>query len=338
MTLVERLVRCPSPSGQEGGLAHLLVTEMEARGLHAFLDEVGNAIGVIGSGPTQVYLIGHMDTVPGDLPVSITNGKLYGRGSVDAKGSLAAFVEAAAASKGTSDLTLTVIGCTEEETSSKGARHVLEAYPAPDYVVIGEPSGWDAITRGYKGSCSVHCVLTKPLAHRGAPTTTVAEDAVAFYRALCEAYPERGTGFGVVSIKLVSFNTNQDEKYERGELSLDVRTPPLFDLDAFRKVVAEVSGEADVEISQYTQPVLADKRNALVRAMMASIRAQGGTPRFKRKTGTSDMNLLQAWECPIIAYGPGDSSLDHGPDEHIDIIEYREGIAVLTGALAFLGG
>ena len=268
----------------------------------------------------------------------VEDGKLYGRGSVDAKGSLAVFVEAAAAFKGSSALTLTVIGCVEEEASSRGARHVMQAHPAPDFVVIGEPSGWDAITLGYKGSGTVRYVLKKPLTHRGAPTTTAAEDAVAFYHALCGAFPERGTGFAEVSINLVSFNTYQDGVCERAELSLDVRTPPFFDLGVCRQVVAEVSGEADVEITQYTPPVLAGKRNALVRAMLGSIRAQGGTPRFKCKTGTSDMNLLQAWACPIIAYGPGDSSLDHGPDEHIDIHEFCKGIAVLTRALATLGG
>jgi len=338
LTLVERLVRCPSPSGQEGELAHLLIAEMEARGLRARSDDVGNAIGVIGSGPIQVYLVGHMDTVPGDLPVRVEEGKLYGRGSVDAKGSLAVFVEAAAAFKGSSILTLTVIGCVEEEASSRGARHVMEAYPAPDFVVIGEPSGWNAITRGYKGSGSLCYVLRKPRTHRGAPTTTAAEDAVAFYHALCEAYPERGAGFTEVSINLVSFNTYQDGIHERAELSLDVRTPPLFDLGVFRQVVAGVSGQADVEVTQYTPPVLVGKRNALVRAMLGGIRAQGGMPRFKCKTGTSDMNLMQAWACPIIAYGPGDSSLDHTPDEYIDIHEFRKAIAVLTRALATLGG
>jgi LysW-gamma-L-lysine carboxypeptidase len=42
------------------------------------------------------------------------------------------------------------------------------------------------------------------------------------------------------------------------------------------------------------------------------------------------------WVCPIVAYGPGDSSLDHTPDEHIDVREFRWGINVLARALETL--
>jgi LysW-gamma-L-lysine carboxypeptidase len=73
------------------------------------------------------------------------------------------------------------------------------------------------------------------------------------------------------------------------------------------------------------------KNNELVRAMLAAIRSQGGEPRFKKKTGTSDMNVAaEAWAgVPIIAYGPGDSKLDHRPDERLDLEEYRRSIRVL---------
>jgi LysW-gamma-L-lysine carboxypeptidase len=36
------------------------------------------------------------------------------------------------------------------------------------------------------------------------------------------------------------------------------------------------------------------------------------------------------WDCPIIAYGPGDSSLDHTPDEHLPLVEYEQAVRVLT--------
>ncbi|MEJ2737953.1 MAG: M20/M25/M40 family metallo-hydrolase [Anaerolineae bacterium] len=74
-----------------------------------------------------------------------------------------------------------------------------------------------------------------------------------------------------------------------------------------------------------------------MRAMLRAIRAEGGRPRFKLKTGTSDMNIVgPAWGCPIIAYGPGDSSLDHTPYEHIEIEEYLRAIDVVEGALQTL--
>ena len=46
------------------------------------------------------------------------------------------------------------------------------------------------------------------------------------------------------------------------------------------------------------------------------------------------MNVVgPAWHCPIVAYGPGDSSLDHTPNEHLDLAEYRQAIAILTRVL-----
>jgi LysW-gamma-L-lysine carboxypeptidase len=56
------------------------------------------------------------------------------------------------------------------------------------------------------------------------------------------------------------------------------------------------------------------------------------------KTGTADMNVVAPhWpQTPIVAYGPGDSSLDHTPHEHIDLTEYLRAIEVLTATLQIL--
>jgi LysW-gamma-L-lysine carboxypeptidase len=49
------------------------------------------------------------------------------------------------------------------------------------------------------------------------------------------------------------------------------------------------------------------------------------------------MNVVgPVWGCPIVAYGPGDSRLDHTPDEHLDLAEFQRAIAVLAEVLAGL--
>ncbi|TLN07064.1 acetyl-lysine deacetylase, partial [bacterium] len=69
------LVARYSPSGQERAVVEWLVGRMRALGYErAFVDEAGNAVGVIGSGPRQVVLLGHIDTVPGELPVRVEGG------------------------------------------------------------------------------------------------------------------------------------------------------------------------------------------------------------------------------------------------------------------------
>lgn len=97
--------------------------------------------------------------------------------------------------------------------------------------------------------------------------------------------------------------------------------------------------EGELVLDLGDPPFEAERNTPVVRALLRAIRAQGGTPRFKLKTGTSDMNVWgPAWGCPIVAYGPGDSALDHTPHEHIDIGEFLRGVDVLTGALELLGG
>ena len=73
------------------------------------------------------------------------------------------------------------------------------------------------------------------------------------------------------------------------------------------------------------------KSNALVRAFVSAIRGVGGNPTFKLKTGTSDMNIVgPQLSCPVVAYGPGDSSLDHTPFERLSLAEYATAIEVCT--------
>ncbi len=83
--LLTELLRVYSPSGKEAAVSNILVKEMQKLGFRAKKDAAGNAIGEIGQGEPTILLCGHMDTVPGKIAVRIENGKLYGRGAVDAK-------------------------------------------------------------------------------------------------------------------------------------------------------------------------------------------------------------------------------------------------------------
>src|SRR5581483_10748345 len=81
----------PSVSGEERAVAEYFVSQMRTLGLESHVDAAGNAVGAAGAGP-EIVLLGHIDTVPGEVPVRIEDGKLYGRGAVDAKGPFATFV------------------------------------------------------------------------------------------------------------------------------------------------------------------------------------------------------------------------------------------------------
>src|ERR1700682_6288162 len=144
----------PSRSTQERELGQWLVSRLRAMGFAARRDEVGNVIAFWGSGPREVLLLGHMDTVPGFIPVRREGSRLFGRGAVDAKGPLAAAIIAVARQPAGANCRFTIIGAVEEEGSSRGARHLVNRRP-PDQLVILERSGWEAVTLGVKGNLNV---------------------------------------------------------------------------------------------------------------------------------------------------------------------------------------
>ena len=138
------LVGIASPSTHEADAARLLVDWMVQHGYQqAFIDDAGNAVGIIGSGTRDAVLLGHIDTYGGNFPVWCEGDLLYGRGAVDAKGALCTFAAAAAQAQLAPDVRLIVIGAVEEEAaSSKGAHYAATQYQ-PELCVIGEPSQWD---------------------------------------------------------------------------------------------------------------------------------------------------------------------------------------------------
>jgi LysW-gamma-L-lysine carboxypeptidase len=332
---LKRMIEFYSPSGQEAPLASFLVHEMTRRGFQAHLDEAGNAIGRIGNGARKVYLVGHMDTVSGEIPVRLEDDKLYGRGAVDAKGSLAMFIEAASLFKAHNALSITVIGCVGEEAESKGAKHLISSRQhQPDFVIIGEPSGWDSITLGYKGSVNLVCRLSQERHHGGHAEPTAAERAVEIYQQIKARFSSESFGFETANLKLISLNTHHSGLDECADLKLNLRTPLHFDFGSLHTFIESLPKNIDVEMGETTPAIKADKQNPLVRGFLRAIRAQNAQPTFKVKTGTSDMNLLgPAWNVPILAYGPGDSSLDHTPHEHLVIEEYKKSVSVLQKAL-----
>ncbi|HUG14759.1 MAG TPA: [LysW]-lysine hydrolase [Thermomicrobiales bacterium] len=337
--LLEGLVSIPSVSGDEAAAVSWLCGHMDALGFSASIDGAGNAVGARGNGGSELLLLGHIDTVSGDIPVRIEDGILHGRGAVDAKGPLAAFVAAAARATLPDGVRVTVIGAVGEETfGSPGATWLCQHYPAPDAVIIGEPSGWDGIVLGYKGSLGMTATIRRPLTHSAGPEMTAPEAAFRFWLRLTAwlAGQNNGAapGFETLDATLRGIDSGHDGLYEWATLQATFRLPPGVDSAWLREQVTAFSGEAQLEWQHNAEAYRTDKRSPLVAPFMGAIRAAGGTPRLKVKTGTSDMNLVgPAWNCPAIAYGPGDARFDHTPNEQITLAEFELGVDVLARAI-----
>ncbi len=338
--LLEGLVSIPSRSREEARAVDWLCQRMTDLGFAAGPDGAGNAVGTIGGGPLEIMLLGHIDTVPGEIPVEIRDDALYGRGAVDAKGPLATFVAAAARAKLTEGTRVTVVGAVEEEVmSSRGARWLIDSLSLPPAaVIIGEPSGWDSVVIGYKGSIAVRYTVSCPISHSAGPESTAGELAVAFWNRLaawCSGQNDGAeTGFNTIDPTLNAINTATDGITGTAELQVGLRLPPSTGPDDVIPLLKSMAEGGVVEVSVNAAAFRSDKRSPLVSAFLAGIRSQDGTPRIKVKTGTSDMNLVgPAWGCPIVAYGPGDSRLDHQPDEHVMLEDVERATGVLTSVI-----
>ena len=342
VALVGGLVAIPSMSRSERDAVEWLVERMRERGFRASIDEAGNAVGEIGDGPVHVVLLGHIDTVPGEISVRIEDGELVGRGAVDAKGPLAAFV--AAASEPVDGLRVTVVGAVEEESpTSKGARY-RATLPAPDWCVIGEPSGWDGVTVGYKGRLVLGVSLSRDARHGASPGPTVAEEALGVWSRIKDAATRRTADarpFQRLDCRLEGMRAGVgDGLVERAELRIGYRVPPgvaTAELeDRVQELAAEYDGDADVAVEHIAseEPARTARSTPLAAAFARSISAVGGQTTFKEKSGTSDMNvLLPVWGCPMVAYGPGDARYDHTPTERLALADYARSIAVLRAVL-----
>jgi len=385
ISLLQGLVAVPSLSRNEGAASEWLVAQMKELGYaRAYVDEVGNAVGELGAvdATRTIMLLGHIDTVPGNIPVRIEESPkgpiLYGRGSVDAKGPLASFA-AAGAMVGTAwaeahNMRLIVVGAVEEEAAtSKGARHIRDSFngkenPIPDACIIGEPSSWERVTLGYKGRILIEAEAAQPMAHTAGPEAGVATVGVDLWNWV-SAYADRFNAgkpkmFDQLLPNLRVVNTSTDEAMnDRVRVQIGIRLPLGFDADAFTDelvnwAAARVAsplprqhGESWVEqtlalngpmtnLTLYFhahEPAWRGDRNTfLVRSFLGAIREVSPEirPSFVVKSGTSDMNVVgPAWQCPILAYGPGDSALDHTPNEHLLLDDYWRAVQIVAAAL-----
>lgn len=339
------LVSQYSPSGQERNAVDWLVARMKLMGYDdAFIDDAGNAVGVMGSGSKQVVLLGHIDTVPGDIKVEQIDNLLYGRGSVDAKGPLACFVDAVAKVEDKDGWQFVVIGAVEEERNSEGARFVVDLYK-PDFAIIGEPNQWDRVALGYKGSAWANVTVKRGQAHTASGEETAAEAAVDVWLKI-KAYvdlfnADKPKVFDKLLLTLRGMESDSDDFEQWTRLKIGVRLPVEVSPDDWYGKLEEIiteghlQGDCQLERVGFAVPAWGCEKNTkLVRSFLSGIRSQDGEPRFVYKTGTADLNIVApVWQCPAVVYGPGDSSLDHTPNECVELEDYRKAVNVLSATL-----
>ncbi len=345
ISLLCELVRTPSVSGSESAAALVFARVAAQWGFEAHVDEVGNAVAlrrarVEDDSTKEVVLLGHIDTVPGEIPVRVEDRVLHGRGSVDAKGPLCAMLAAAARTNLPGNVRVRVVAAVGEETPySPGARYIAASL-RPNACIIGEPSHVDGVTLGYKGRLVMTATVRRECGHSSGPDGSASDTMLAFWQtcaAKCAAINEGRMGaFEQVQSTVQSMSSSSDGLVSQATLVGGFRLPRWITPHELELVFTSLSTEYGVAVSfQGHESAYASDRNDLVaRSLSTAIREEGMRPHPKLKTGTSDMNVVSpVWRCPIAAYGPGDSSLDHTAHEHLSLDEFLRSIRVLTLAI-----
>ncbi len=167
VVLTKKLVEISSVSGNESELA-VFISEILSRDFEVQKQRVGNACNIIATrGNPRIILNTHLDTVPGKVAITEDEMYLTGRGSCDAKGSMAAMILSAieSAKEGMTDFGLVFDVC--EETDFSGVKEAL-ALVKPEVVVIGEPTNREMVI-GQKGLLGIKIVCKGKSAHGSTP-------------------------------------------------------------------------------------------------------------------------------------------------------------------------
>ncbi|MFH0749161.1 MAG: M20/M25/M40 family metallo-hydrolase [Candidatus Bathyarchaeota archaeon] len=349
VNLLKEMLEVYTPTGHETKLAQFLFERMKILELEPYIDEAGNVIGEFGEGTPTILFCGHMDTVEGKLPINLKEGRLYGRGAVDAKTSLAAMVMAASnLIKSNFTGKLIVAGVIDEEGEGRGIKQLIKDGIKADYAVFGEPSGVNQITVAYKGSLHIKVSVQTITGHSSAPWLfdNAVEKAFEIYKLLRTidfSSERKDSRFYSLSSCLtkIAGGTSSSRIPSKCSLHIDFRIPPLISTGDVFNEIRRIGNEYElqhpkvglrIEALDSCEPYETSTNSLLIRSLSWAIRMIRGKPAtWVRKTGTSDMNIYGASiKIPIVAYGAGESILDHTNNESINLKEYGDSIQVLN--------
>ena len=313
MKLVEftrSLVDIDSTTGREAEAGGWLVSELRALGYQVTEQPVAdgrhNILATLD--PPVVVLSTHYDCVPPYFPSSVRDGRLYGRGTCDAKGILAAQVAAVERLRAGGERRVGLLFVVGEERGSDGAA-VANAHPAGSkFLINGEPtdSRLATFTRGVlrlrlrAAGRAAHSALPE----RGESAIDKLLDALVRLRGIeLPADPQFGRTFFTIGLIEGGIAPNVISPHASAEVLFRTIGPPEDILSRVRALEPLVSIEEILRVPEQRLQTIED----------ADI--ESTVCRF-----TTDLPLLGRWGAPLL-FGPGSILVAHTAEEHIDIAE-----------------
>ena len=381
IALLQRMIQAPGGSGEEGGCARVVAEQMQAMGYHyVHVDEYGNVVGMIrGSGSGSVLFDAHMDTVPADpaqwthppFAGTVVGDRIYGRGTSDMRGALAAAIYAVgllARDPGDAG-TIWVCGSVIEETAEgHGLLPVLRRFN-PAHVVIMEATAL-RVNHGQRGRGELVIETQGRPAHSANPQVGV--NAVVHMARAIEALRLDGRPLGadpLLGEAIMVVTDIHSEPYPglsvvptRCRITVDRR---LLVEDTVHSVGAEVQAALDalaagdpafrgtVQVATGNQGTYTGRQiphqkwapawktpaeHPLVSTAVAALRAIGQSPELGTYSFcTNGSGSAGTLGIPTIGYGPSYEYLAHISDEYLELdqlFKVTEGYGALARALS----
>ncbi len=333
LELLERLVSTPSVSGNEAAVAALAEETARSWGVETVRDDTSVRLEVRGRDPgATVALVSHLDVVPPgagwtrDPFAPVVDGtRLYGRGSGDAKASVAAMMYAARDVVDTGGLDagrLLVILGYGEETKHSTMDRAVEAAGGIDAAVVGEPTNLDVAT-AQRGLMMVDLVAEGDQRHAGYASADgeFRNAALLLARDLLEldhlfdgrSHPVLGKTTATPTMLEAGVGRNVTPPVARAVL--DVRSTPDWTHEEIAQVLQHSLASSVVITSRRLVPC---ETPAGSRLLKAALRVRPEARVFGSPTCSDWVSLRQA---DTIKCGPGTSRRSHTPDEYVDLPE-----------------
>ncbi len=365
--ILQALVRIPSvnPDGDPGttDTGELVC----AQWVGAFLKKLGAEVrydevlpgrpNVIGrfpavAGKPRVLLAPHLDTVSvGGMTIDpfgaeLRDGKLWGRGASDTKGTAAAMLAALEELQprlGELGAEITFVGLMGEESSQYGSKHFAKHHPDYDFALVGEPTNCQVV-HTHKGSLWVDLITHGKAVHGATPhlgdnailkmVPILQRLATEFASVLgAEEFSHPVLGRSTINFGTIQGGMRKNIVADRCQASLDIRfTPQLHQRGAMALLTEFLANDA-VEIRSFGEcaPLDTDPLNPYVLKLARVGRGLAGAPWF------CDAAWLAEAGIPGVAAGPGSIAQAHTCDEFISLADLAEGVGFYRRFLEALG-
>ncbi len=368
--LAKALIAAPSVTPAAGAVFDVLEDALAPLGfaVERFIDgiepdgPVENLLAVrSGKGPVHFGFAGHLDVVPpgvgwsGDAFVPEVRGELlYGRGAVDMKGAIAAFVAAVAATPAEAGTISLIITGDEEGPAVFGTRALIEHMDArgvrPDMILVGEPTSarqvGDMVKIGRRGSVNIWIDVPGTQGHVAYPhladnpipklvrilaaiDTVTLDEGTEWFQPSNIEFTDIEVGNGATNVIPASARARLSIRFndqQKGADLVEMIERIAHDVEPGAKVMGKISGEAFLTPPGELSSLVAEAIHAETDIL----------PELSTTGGTSDARFLHAL-CPVVEFGLTNATM-HKLDEAVAIEDLRRLAAIYRGILmrAFL--